>query len=174
VPQVLFSGKAFWFWFEVLVCAIHVPPVMTAIEFSSSFMGNEVFYRLETVGCAGNVLKGMNRCLIVCFEQSAGVDERASVRVHSTTLKPVRIPSRVSPLCRGSSCQLNWQTLNLIHIDVVFPLGTKCTLAHTTVYLLWRPIVDYILKGFPSKHNISALTHADFNSTFVVKVGHML
>jgi hypothetical protein len=41
-----------------------------------------------------------------------------------------------------------------------------------TVYLLWRPILDIVLKSFPSKHNIAAFVGIEFNSTFVVKVGN--
>jgi hypothetical protein len=38
------------------------------------------------------------------------------------------------------------------------------------VYLLWRPLVDHILKDFPSKHNVAAFANIEFDSMFVFKV----
>ena len=50
------QGSA-WFWLEVMVCILHVPPFVGMMEFSSTFMSNVVVYRLETVGCAASMLR---------------------------------------------------------------------------------------------------------------------
>ena len=57
VTDVCWSQASVWFWLEVFVCILHVPPFVGASEFSSTFMSNIVVYRLETVGCATTMLR---------------------------------------------------------------------------------------------------------------------
>jgi len=55
--EVMFTGVSIQFWLEAAICVLHMPPFIESREFSSTFMSNIVVYRLETVGCAGAMLR---------------------------------------------------------------------------------------------------------------------
>ena len=55
--DVCFGSGSAWFWFEVAICILHIPPISGTWEFSSTFMSNVVVYRLETIGCAATMMR---------------------------------------------------------------------------------------------------------------------
>jgi len=45
-----------WFWVEVIICGVHVPPGVTS-EVGGLNMDNFVVYRIETMGCVWNMFR---------------------------------------------------------------------------------------------------------------------